>query len=316
MPKRLNPILDLQGHRGARGLMPENTLPAFDCALGIGVHTLELDCALTRDDVLVLSHDLCLNPDITRLNGEWFDGVGPAIRSLDYAALCAYQVGSIRPGTAYARRFALQQSIDDLHIPRLSDLFALVAQHGNESVRFNIETKIHPLRPEFNASPEAFTTALLEEIHAHGMQSRTSIQSFDWRTLAIVQREAPEMETVYLSVQQAGDDKIGTASNTGSPWTGTVQYKDFGSVPQMIHACGGRCWSPHQADLNEHKVEEAHGLGLKVIAWTVNEEREMEAMIQMGVDGIISDYPDRLRTVLTTHGLPLPPRSESKTALR
>jgi glycerophosphoryl diester phosphodiesterase len=140
--------LDLQGHRGARGLAPENTLPAFARALSIGVSTLELDCAITKDGVIVVSHDALLNPDFTRgPDGRWLAHDGPSIASLSFDELQRYDVGRIRPGSPYAARFAHQQQLDGVRIPRLADLFALVRKSANSSVRFNIETKTSPLTP-------------------------------------------------------------------------------------------------------------------------------------------------------------------------
>jgi glycerophosphoryl diester phosphodiesterase len=119
--------LDIQGHRGARGLAPENTLPAFALALEIGVTTLEMDCAVTKDGVVVVSHDPALNPDITRgPGGKWLEKSGPAIRSLTYAELQRYDVGRLNPSNAYAQRWPEQKPADGTRIPRLADVFALV----------------------------------------------------------------------------------------------------------------------------------------------------------------------------------------------
>ncbi|HKO87589.1 MAG TPA: glycerophosphodiester phosphodiesterase [Burkholderiales bacterium] len=298
--------LDLQGHRGARGLMPENTLPGFSKALAIGVNTLELDCVITRDDVVVVCHDRQLNPDLARRNLEWVVAPGPVIRSLSYEELCEYEVGRIKPDTAYAERFPAQAPLDRVKIPRLSEVFALVKSLGADDVRFSIETKLHPLRPEQSPAPQAFAEMLLKEIDAAGMIDRTSVQSFDWRTLAVMQQLAPQIPTVYLSVQQSGEDTIGTASKTGSPWTNRIRYAEHGSVPRMVQAAAGKIWSPHQADVNAENVAEAHALGLGVVVWTVNDAAGIENMIDLGVDGIISDYPNRLRKVAESKGLPLP----------
>ena len=298
--------LDLQGHRGARGLMPENTLPGFSKALAIGVNTLELDCVITRDDVVVVCHDRQLNPDLARRNLEWVVAPGPVIRSLSYEELCEYEVGRIKPDTAYAERFPAQAPLDRVKIPRLSEVFALVKSLGADDVRFSIETKLHPLRPEQSPAPQAFAEMLLKEIDAAGMIDRTSVQSFDWRTLSVMQQLAPQIPTVYLSAQQSGEDTIGTASKTGSPWTNRIRYAEHGSVPRMVQAAGGKIWSPHQADLNAENIAEAHALGLGVVVWTVNDAAGIENMIDLGVDGIISDYPNRLRKVAESKGLPLP----------
>jgi glycerophosphoryl diester phosphodiesterase len=181
--------LDLQGHRGARGHAPENTLPGFERALAIGVDTLELDVGVTRDGVVVIHHDRRLNPDLARgADGKWIEAPGPTIYSLTYAELERYDVGRIRPGSEYARQFAQQQPLDGTRIPRLADLFELVRK---SEVRFNIETKLSSDAPDETLPPEPFARALLAEVRKAGVERRMTIQSFDWRTLAVVQREAP-----------------------------------------------------------------------------------------------------------------------------
>ncbi|MFI5446852.1 glycerophosphodiester phosphodiesterase [Polaromonas sp. UC242_47] len=294
---------DLQGHRGARGLAPENTLPAFERALALGVSTLELDVGLTADGVLVVSHDPYLNPLITRdAAGQWLAGdKGPLLRSLTLAQLQAYDVGRIQPGTAYARTFASQQPVDGTHIPTLAALFERVKQLGADQVRFNIETKINPERPDDTASPELLTEALLQTIRAAGLQRRVSIQSFDWRTLRLVQQREPSIPTVYLSVQTQNNDTIRSGA-----WTAGLNIADHASVPAMVKAAGGAVWSPNGGALTEALVKQAQALGLKVIPWTINPPEDMIRLIGWGVDGLITDYPDRLRDVMRQRQMPLP----------
>lgn len=297
---------DIQGHRGARGLAPENTLPAFAKALEIGVTTLEMDCAVTRDGVVVVSHDPALNPDITRgPDGKWLARTGPAIRSLTYAELQRYDVGRLNPSSAYAQRWPGQKPVDGTRIPRLADVFALVKKSGNEAVRFNIETKISPLAPGETASPEDFARRLIAEIRAAKMERRAAIQSFDWRTLAVVQKEAPEIATVYLTSVSGFMDNV--QAKADSPWTAGHRVRDHGgSVPRMIRAAGGAVWSPYSGDVTGEAVKEAQALGLKVVAWTVNDPAGMRRMIGLGVDGIISDRPDLLRQTAGEMGIALP----------
>lgn len=300
--------LDLQGHRGARGLSPENTLPAFARALGIGVDTLELDAAVTKDGVVVVSHDATLNPDITRgPDGQWLAGNNIAINSLTYSQLQQYDVGRIRPRTAYALRFSAQQPVDGTRLPRLADVFALTRRAGNNTVRFNIETKISPEQPQLTLPPAEFARALIALVLAEKLESRVSIQSFDWRTLRIVQQEAPQIATVYLTAEQPWLDNI-RARDTVSPWTAGFHVSSHaGSVPQMIKTAGGAVWSPYFGDVTLEAVREAQQAGLKVVVWAVNEARDIRRMFDLGVDGIISDYPDRLRRIAAERGLPLPP---------
>lgn len=297
--------LDIQGHRGARGLAPENTLPAFARALEIGVSTLELDCAITKDGVVVVSHDPALNPDFTRgPDGKWLGEPGPAISSLTYAELSRYDVGRLDPSRAYARRWPAQQPVDGTRIPRLADVFALVEKSGNRAVRFNIETKISPLAPGQTTGPEDFARKLIAAIRAANMEGRVTIQSFDWRTLAVAQKEAPAIPTVYLTAETGSAANINRAGD--SPWTGAIRFRDHGSVPRMVRAAGGTIWSPSLADLTREAVTEAQSLRLKVVPWTVNEEADMRRLIEWGVDGIISDRPDLLRRVAGEAGVQLP----------
>jgi glycerophosphoryl diester phosphodiesterase len=290
--------LDLQGHRGARGLLPENTLPAFQRALELGVTTLEMDIAITSDGVLVISHDPLLNPDITRdATGRFLDQHGPAIRTLTWTQLQAYDVGRIKPGSEYARQFPDQQPRDGTRFPRLADVFDLVKRSGDDKVRFDIETKVNPDKPDETLAPEPFARALVVEIRKAGMAGRAQIQSFDWRTLQVVQKIAPEIETVYLTVQRRFDN-IGADRPDGSRWTAGIQYREHGSVPKMVKAAGGRHWAAYFGDLDASKVKEAQSLGLKVLAWTVNDPVVMGRMLDYGVDGLITDRPDLARKLL------------------
>ncbi len=299
--------LDLQGHRGARGLAPENTLASFARALEIGVTTLELDIAITRDGVPVISHDPVLNPDITRgPDGRFLDAPGPPIRTLSFDELQRYDVGRIKPGSRYAAQFPDQKPQDGARIPRLADLFAMVRKSGNETVRFAIETKVSPETPELTIDPDAFARLVVASIRDGAMAARSTILSFDWRTLRIVQQEAPEIGTVYLTIQLKTMDNIRAEDLKPSPWTAGLRHRDHGSVPAMIKAAGGRIWSNYAADLTAAKVRLAHELGLQVLAWTVNDAAQIARVLDLGVDGIVTDRPDRVRDEMKRRNLPLP----------
>jgi len=300
--------LDLQGHRGARGLAPENTLAAFARALNLGVTTLELDVGVTRDGVVVVSHDPELNPDLTRgPGGAWLSKPGPAIWTLEFDALRRYDVGRLKPGSAYKARFPDQTPADGERIPSLKEVIALARSAGNGEVRFNIETKIDPRRPGLTPAPEAFAEAVLRVVREEGVTTRTTLQSFDWRTLAHAQKIAPEVETVCLTVQQPLEDTVRGSGAGPSPFlAGWDPQKFAGSLPRLIKAFGAAAWSPHFKDVGPRDLEEAHRLGLKVIVWTVNDPAEMAALVDRDVDGIITDRPDLLRSLLADRGLPLP----------
>jgi glycerophosphoryl diester phosphodiesterase len=294
--------IDLQGHRGARGLMPENTLPAFQKAMELGVTTLELDIAITKDGVLAIYHDQALNPDITRDAAGRFLESRPVIHTLTWAELQTYDVGRLRPGSPYGANYPAQQAIDGTRIPRLADLFALVRKLGHEKVRFAIETKLHPEKPGETPAPEPFARAVVDEIRNAGMAHRSQILSFDWRTLQVVQKIAPEIPTVYLTLQRRFDN-IQVNNPAGSPWTAGFQYREHGSIPKMIKAAGGSYWSVYHGDLTPEAAREAKALGLKVLAWTVNDTTLMARMLDTGVDGLITDRPDLAIPLLKERGL-------------
>jgi glycerophosphoryl diester phosphodiesterase len=297
---------DLQGHRGARGLAPENTLAAFARALSIGVTTLELDTAVTRDGVVVVSHDSALNPDLTRRpDGTWLEAPGPVIFSLTRNELLHYDVGRLRPGSPYARNFPDQVPVEGTRIPTLREVYALAKKAGNATVRFNVETKLDPGKPDETPAPDAFADAVLAVVREAGALDRTSIQSFDWRTLRRVQKVAPTVETCYLS--QQGGDQIQAGRPGASPWLAGLDVDAFGgSMPRLVQAAGGRCWSPNFRDLSADTLAEAHRLGLRVVPWTVNRPEDVAAVIALGVDGLISDRPDLARRAMEEKGLALP----------
>jgi glycerophosphoryl diester phosphodiesterase len=263
--------IDIQGHRGARGHLPENTLAGFQRALELGATTLELDVGVTRDGVVVVHHDRALNPDVARgADGAWIRAPGPLIKDLALAELQRYDVGRLRPGSEYERRFPLQRPRDGARVPRLAEVLGLPA-------RFNIETKVSAAAPHETLPPEPFALALIAEVRHAGAAARTTVQSFDWRTLKVVEREAPEIATAYLTDRDAAG-------------------------PQEVHAAGGRIWSPDFTTLTREKVAAARSLGLKLIPWTVNQPADIARVLDLGVDGIISDYPDRVRELVNQRG--------------
>lgn len=305
LPGVAAPGFDLQAHRGGRGLLPESTLVAFENAIRMGVVTLESDIAITADGVPVLSHNPALNPEITRgPDGRWLGATGPLIRSLTVAQLQAYDIGRIDPASPYARAFPDQQPRDGQRIPTLAALFKRVDELGARDVQFDLETKINPDAPNDTLAPRPFVEALLGVIREHGMRARVMIQSFDWRTLELLHQLQPGLRTVYLTA----------GFNTGPDgrWTAGHKPQDHGgSLPRLVKASAGNAagvvWSPVHNTLQAAQVKEAQALGLKVIPWTVNDRPVMERLIDWGVDGIITDYPDRLREVMAARGLPLPP---------
>lgn len=294
---------DLQGHRGARGLAPENTLAAFRTAMAIGVDTLELDVHLSADGVPMVTHDPALNRDITRTEqGEWLPGPGPLVKSLTAEQLrTRYRVERARPDSTVAKNFPEQRPSEGERMPTLQQVLALLRTPGAEALRANIEIKINPRKPDDTPPPEVVVRAVLDVIRAAEAERRVTIQGFDWRVQQLVQKLAPEIPTAYLSTQRPNSDTI-----TDGAWTAGFDIKTHGTLPKMVKAAGGAIWSPNHNDLTQPLVAEARQLGLQVVPWTVNSPADMARLIDWGVDGLITDHPERARQVMQDKKLKLP----------
>ncbi|HEY0912620.1 MAG TPA: glycerophosphodiester phosphodiesterase [Bradyrhizobium sp.] len=297
---------DIEAHRGGRALFPENTLPSFANALSMGVTTLELDIGVTRDSAVVVSHERKLNPDLARgPDGVYVAPPGTPFVQLQLADVKQYDVGQLRPGSAYGAQFPDQHAVPGTRIPTLIEVFDLVRRSDDKNVRFNIETKIDPNHPEESPDPRRFVSVLLELLQTQNMSDRVTVQSFDWRTLQLVQQQTPTIPTVYLTQQKGSGATI--SLDKASEWTAGFNPGDYGhSLPRTIKAAGGAIWSPYFRDVDAEVIAEAHRLGLKVVVWTVNRPEDIAGMIDLGVDGIISDHPDLLRKVAGEKGIALP----------
>lgn len=303
------PAFELLGHRGARGLMPENTLPAFGQALAIGVTTLELDVVLTADGVPVVLHDRRLPAERTRDSaGAWLKEEGPPVRSLTLAQLGRYDVGCLRPGSRAAEAFPGQACLQGVAVPSLAEVLALGETTSGRRIRYSIETKSSPGDSEGFAGPETLAAAVVEAIRWAGVEERASIQSFDWRSLVAVRERAPEIATVHLTAERPWLDNLQRGRPGASPWLAGFDADDFPArTPDLVAAAGGAVWSPFYRDLRSGEIAAAQALGLRVVVWTVNEPLDMARLLDEGVDGIVTDYPDRLRQVLVDRQRALPP---------
>ena len=273
--------LGLQGHRGARGLFPENTLEGFRAALALGVEAFELDVGMTSDGVVVVSHDQALNPNITRdAGGAWLKAPGPLLRNLTRAALAEYDVGRIRPGTPYAAAFPDQKSSDGARIPTLAEVLRI-----GSVPRFTLELKTNPRYPDRTAHPVVLVDATLDVVDANGAASRVVVQSFDWRGLRHARRTRPDIRLGWLT-------NADTVRDAHLWWDGPRASDFGGSVPRAVAAEGGAIWAPEYSDLTAALVAEAHDLGLLVLPWTVNDPTVMSRLLVWGADGLITDRPD------------------------
>jgi glycerophosphoryl diester phosphodiesterase len=274
--------IELHGHRGARGLWPENTIPGFEAALRLGVTAIEMDVAMTADGVAILSHDPVLDPDLTRgPDGRWDVPPGTLIRDLTEADLAGYDIGCIRPGSAQESRFPEQRAQGGVRFPRLADIVAL-----DEQVMLAIELKTFPDHPDWTLSPEEMAERVLAILEDAGAVARSRIISFDWRSLRHLARIRPQVSLGYLTDTE-------TVAAAGLWWDGPTPQDFGGSVPHAIAAEGGKVWGPDAEDLTEIEVATAHAVGLLVNPWTVNEPSEMARLLGWGVGALTTDYPNR-----------------------
>jgi glycerophosphoryl diester phosphodiesterase len=293
--------IELHGHRGARGLFPENTIAGFTGALAIGVDALELDVGMTADDVVVVTHDPRLNPDITRRNGDaWLSQSGATIRSLRAAELAVYDVGRIRPGCPYAALYPDQVPHDGATIPSLAEVLRI-----DSAVHFNIELKTFPWIAELAVGGAAMAEAVVSVADPLGVAERIMVQSFDWRGPRHLRRSRPDIRLSWLT-------SAATLPSARVWWDGPHPSDFGGSVPRAVAAEGGPTWGPDYTDLTEDALDEAHALGLRVVPWTVNRPEDMRRLIRWGVDGLITDRPDLARGVLADEGFALPPSRRVK----
>jgi glycerophosphoryl diester phosphodiesterase len=261
------PKILVHGHRGARAMRPENTIPAFEYAIAAGVDVLELDMAVTKDDILVVSHDPYLEPPVC-------SGPQPKamIHELTLAQIREWDCGQIRNPS-----FPKQTPLPGTRMPTLDEVFAL-APRG--TFHFNIETKIFADHPELSVTPEKFVELVLAMVRKHKLESRVMLQSFDFRTLHAMKKIAPEIKLVAL--WEGGD-------------------RDFVSIAQEG---GAGVVSPHYSLVTPEKVRAAHAAGLEVVPWTANTPADWDKLIAAQVDAIISDDPASLIAYLKSKSLP------------
>ena len=180
-------------------------------------------------------------------------------------------------------------------------------QASGKPLRLNLETKINPTQPDETVDPPTFARLVVDAIRGAKLEKRATIQSFDWRTLVEAKKLAPEIETVCLTIETENNDTVQRASGRPSPWhAGLDLAAHGGSLPRLVLAAGCGTWSPFWRNVNGPIIAEAHALGIKVLPWTVNNPADMASLIDMKVDGLISDYPDRLRKALAEKGIALP----------
>ncbi|MFN3823578.1 MAG: glycerophosphodiester phosphodiesterase [Pseudorhodobacter sp.] len=294
-------LIRVHGHRGARGIWPENTLSGFALAFDMGLQVVELDVLVTVDGVAVVTHNPALKADCTRdASGRWLAVDGPLIAEMTLADLRSHDIGALRPGSDYGARYPEQAVAHGLRVPTLAEVCALISAPGRAGCILNLEIKSDPDQPDATPPIPDLVAAVLAPLRAAGVSHRVIVQSFDWRVVHEAARQAPEIPRSYLSLLRRPDRVMAANIYPGSHWMDGLQGA---SLPDLVAAAGGAVWCPHHSDLSAEDREDARRQGLIVNVWTVNEPDDIARMIDLGVDGIITDYPGRVQRALLDRGM-------------
>jgi glycerophosphoryl diester phosphodiesterase len=301
---------DLQAHRGGIGLTVESALAAFEKALEVGVTTLEMDLQITADGREVVTHDRKTNPAKCLDTQPAFPYAGKYVKDLTFA-----QVRTLDCGSTRWSQYPNQELSPGAKMPTLREVFDLARKHKAYGIRFNIETKVEAAAPQETAPREQFVQIAAREIRRSGFLRNVTVQSFDWGALMRMREVEPRIDLVALTQPEF--------QRPGSQWLGGLNLDDFGgSAVKAVKSFGAVALSPVHGNPQGGKigdpdyvpfttkalVDEAHREHLKVIPWTINDPAMINKLIDDGVDGIITDYPDRLRAIMAERGFKLPRR--------
>lgn len=295
--------VEIHGHRGARGLRPENTLPGLLHALQVGVDALEFDLAVTADRRLVLTHDLTVSPVTSADRRPAYPGdpaypyVGKPINGLTLAQLRTLDCGvrlPRRPDDPFART---QVPVPDTRMPTFGAVLGLVSVYDADHVRLHVELKSDPTRPELSADPKEFTAMVVDELDRHGRLDGAAILSFDWRILEAAMELVPQTPRFAL-IEPDTMDPV---------WLNGRDLADFGGdIAAAAASAGATTVSPEHVLVDGAFMAEAARAGLPVVPWTVNDPARAAELIDLGVAGVVTDYPDRMRALWTARGMRVP----------
>ena len=290
--------IKIYGHRGARGDLPENTLESFKYLFDNAINAYETDILISKDFIPVITHDFRLDPSLTKDEaGNWIKDENVKIFDLTYDEISKFDIGSLNKLSRYGRRFINQRSLENQKIPKLSELLELSSKNLLQDLLINLEIKSTPDEKNLTPDPQDLVQIVLNEINNSNLKDKIIISSFDWRILREVKKQSPEIPRAYLTFQQEKGMKIKKTIYSKSPWIDHIPLTIVYDLPKIIKELGGSAWHPYYKDINKKAVKDAHDNNLPVNVWTVNDEDDMLKMIEYGVDGIMTDYPLRLKNL-------------------
>jgi len=286
--------IKIYGHRGARGDLPENTLRGFKYLFENKINAYETDIVVSKDLVPIINHDFKLNPALTKdSEGNWITNNDIKIYDLTYKQLSKFTIGSINKKSKYGRKFDIQKNLTAKEIPKLSDLLELTSRNILDDLIINLEIKSTPIEDNLTPHPDIMAKLIVNEVNKFKLRHNVIYSSFDWRILREIKTLDSKIPRAYLTSKKRGKiyDK--------SPWLDLmpVYDKDNLGLPKLIKKLGGNAWHPKHRDIKREDVKISHEEEIPVNVWTVNEEFDMLRMIDYGVDGVITDYPVKLKNI-------------------
>ena len=288
--------IKIYGHRGARGDLPENTLEGFKYLFENNINAYETDILISKDFIPVITHDFRLDPSLTKDNeGNWIEDENIKIYDLTYEELLKFDVGSLNKLSRYGRRFVNQKTLENQKIPKLSELLNLSSKNISENLLINLEIKSTPDEENLTPTPEEMVKLIMQEVNKSTLQNKIIVSSFDWRTLTEMKKLYPEISRAYLTFQQQAGIKIKNTIYNRSPWMSYMPFFENHELPKIIKSQGGEAWHPYHKDITKKLVDISHQENLPVNVWTVNKDYDMLKMVEYGVDGIMTDYPLKLK---------------------
>ena len=286
-------IIRIVGHRGARGLFPENSMVGFENILKMGVTLIELDVVFSKDKTPIITHDHTINPSTSRdVDGE-FVNENIKVSSLTVEQIKNYEIGRLDLDSDYGRRFPEQAQLDGIYMPTLQELFEKMQQPEFEQMRLMVEIKSEP--NYLSQDRENIASLVIKQIREANLSNKVLLHSFDWLLLSEFKKKDPKITTSFLT-------KKGYQNESENYYPSQVFMQDAAgysnSVPEKISALGGSVWCPYFKDITRDRLLSARENNLIVVVWTLNERDNIEAMIELGVDAIVTDYPPRVMSAL------------------
>ena len=286
-------IIRIVGHRGARGLFPENSIVGFENILKIGVTLIELDVVFSKDKTPIITHNHTINPSTSRdVDGE-FVNENIKVSSLTVEQIKNYEIGRLDLDSDYGKRFPEQAQLDGIYMPTLQELFEKMQQPEFEQMRLMVEIKSEPNYS--SQDRENIASLVIKQIREANLSNKVLLHSFDWLLLSECKKKDPDITTSFLT-------KKGYQNESENYYPSQVFMQDAAgysnSVPEKISALGGSVWCPYFKDITRDRLLSARENNLIVVVWTLNERDDIEAMIDLGVDAIVTDYPPRVMSAL------------------